>query len=204
MHFIEPVCRIIFLDPFVEKTKSIEIFLIPCNFVTILQNTYTPPETDIAPEKHRFFPNRFTCEGFLLLSKKGRMVVLDGLAGSFLFGLLTCLFMHLPDDCCFHWVYLPLFSLVSQTIVCWWFGRTTFHCLSFHFFHVSPSGVGVLGFARGVSSWMSWLHDFAICVFSFSFIDLPNYDFCWIIVVLHFLAKYVCTVAFCFLCLRPV
>ncbi len=42
IHFIEPVCRIIFLDPFVEKINSIEIFLIPCNFVTILQNTYPP------------------------------------------------------------------------------------------------------------------------------------------------------------------
>ena len=62
------------------------------------------------------------------------IALLNGLAGSFLLGLLKCVFMYLPDDCCFHYFYLPLFSLVSQTIVFWWFGRTTFHCLSFNVF----------------------------------------------------------------------
>ena len=102
-------------------------------------------------------------------------LLLDALAGSVSSSMLS---------------FLDIYICLLRAVSCWvpWTN---------HF------AVGVLGFARGVSSWMSWLHDFAICVFSFSFIDLPNYVFCFI-VVLHFLAKYVCTVAFCFLYLRPV
>ena len=39
---------------------------------------------------------------FVSLFVSHMIALLNGLAGSFLLGLLKCVFMYLPDDCCFH------------------------------------------------------------------------------------------------------